>query len=94
MAPDGPRPLCKEIFRKQRRARAAALPSTTKGDLMSLRDAMRDSAAPHLGPGEPVQAVIGAQTAGQETLRVHRRFFKDLEAADGMVTASAGRDNA
>jgi len=32
---------------------------------MSLRDAMRDSAVPYLGPGEPVQAVIGAQTASQ-----------------------------
>jgi hypothetical protein len=128
---------------------------------MSLRDSMRDSAAPYLGPGEPVQAVIGAQTAsqwlaaltgvfvflgfnqyrilavtptrilvldagktsfkkargvvtelprstrlgpatgmwhkipvGQQTLRVHRRFFKDIEAADSVVTASAGRDNA
>jgi hypothetical protein len=128
---------------------------------MSLRDTMRDSAAPYLGPGEPVQAVIGAQTAsqwlaaltgifvflgfnhyrilavtptrivvldagkasfkkargvvtelprstrlgpatgmwhkipaGQETLRVHRRFFKDIETADSVVTASAGRGNA
>ena len=41
---------------------------------MSLRDAMRDSAAPYLGPD--------------------RRFFKDLEAADGMLTASAGKDDA
>src|ERR1700689_4101756 len=32
---------------------------------MSLRDAMRDSAVPFLEPGEPVQAVIGAQTASQ-----------------------------
>jgi hypothetical protein len=122
---------------------------------MSLRDSMRDSAAQYLGPGEPIQAVIGAQTAsqylaaitgvfvflsfnhyrilavtptrivvldagktslkkargvltelprstrlgpatglwhkipvGQETLRVHRRFFKDIEAADN-VTATA-----
>ena len=128
---------------------------------MSLRDAMRDSAVPYLEPGEPVQAVIGAQTAsqylaaitgvfvflglnryrilavtptrivvldagkvsmkrargavmelprstrlgpatglwhqipaGQETLRVHRRFFKDIESADSVVTASAGRDSA
>jgi hypothetical protein len=117
---------------------------------MALRDSMLESAAPYLQPGEPVQAVIGAQTAsawvaglagvfvflglnryrilvvtparilvldagkvsmkkargmvaelprstrlgpatglwhripvGQETLRVHRRFFKDVEAADG-----------
>ena len=123
---------------------------------MSLRDAMRDSAAPYLEPGEPVQAVIGAQTAsqwlaaitgilvflgfnhyrilavtptrivvldagkvsmkrargavmelprstrlgpatglwhqipaGQETLRVHRRFFKDIEIADDFITATA-----
>ena len=123
---------------------------------MSLRDAMRDSAAQYLGPGEPVQAVIGAQTASQylaaitgvfvflglnryrilavtptrivvldagkvslknargvvtelprstrlgpatglwhripaggETLRVHRRFFKDIEIADSVITASA-----
>jgi hypothetical protein len=128
---------------------------------MSLRNAMRDSAAPYLGPGETIQAVMGAQTAsqwlaaltgifvflgfnryrilavtptrivvldagkasfkkargvvmelprstrlgpatgmwhqipaGQETLRVHRRFFKDIDIADGVVTASAGRDNA
>ena len=118
---------------------------------MALRDAMSDSAAPYLRPGEQVQAVIGAQTAsqwlaaitgifvflglnryrilavtptrilvldtgktsmkkargvvmelprstrlgpptglwhqipaGQETLRVHRRFFKDIEAADNV----------
>jgi len=121
---------------------------------MSLRDSMRDSAAPFLQPGEPVQAVFGAQTAsqylaaltgifvflgfnryrifvvtplrvlvldagktsmkkargfvaelprstrlgptsgvwhvipvGSEKLRVHRRFFKDIEAADTAATA-------
>jgi hypothetical protein len=32
---------------------------------MALRDSMRDSAAPYLRPGEPVQVVIGAQTASQ-----------------------------
>src|SRR5438874_5195140 len=32
---------------------------------MTLRDAMRDSATPYLHPGEPVQAVFGAQTASQ-----------------------------
>src|SRR5580704_502982 len=115
---------------------------------MALRDSMRTSAAAYLQPGEPLQAVIGAQTAspllagltgvfvflslnryrmlavtpnrivvldtgkmsmakargvvmelprstrlgpatgvwhqipaGDETLRVHRRFFKDVEAA-------------
>ncbi len=113
---------------------------------------MRDSAVPYLQPGEPVQAVIGAQTASQwvagfagifvflglnryrilvatparilvldagktsmkkargvvtelprstrlgpgtglwhripagtENLRVHRRFFKDLDAADSAL---------
>jgi len=127
--------------------------STTKGNFMSLRDSMRNSAAPYLGPGEPVQAVIGAQTAsqwlaaltgvfvflglnhyrilavtpsrivvldagrtsfkkargvvmelprstrlgpatglwhqipaGRETLRVHRRFFKDIETADDVLS--------
>ena len=116
---------------------------------MALRDSMRESAAQYLKPGEPVQAVIGAQTGsqymvaltgviffflvnryriivatpqrilvldagrwsqkkargvvtelprstrlgpgsgvwhvipvGQEKLRVHRRFFKDIQAAD------------
>ena len=122
---------------------------------MAIRDSMRESAAGYLHPGEPVQAVIGAQTAsqyaaalggifvflglnkyriiavtpqrivvldagktsmkkargvvaelpratrlgpasgvwhvipvGNETLRVHRRFFKDIQAADGAVTTS------
>ena len=122
---------------------------------MALRDSMRDSAAQYLQPGEPIQAVIGAQTAsqwlaaltgvfvflglnryrilavtparivvldagrvsmkkargvvmelprstrlgpgtglwhrvpaGNETLRVHRRFFKDLEAADTSVVVA------
>jgi hypothetical protein len=121
---------------------------------MSLRDSMRESAAPFLQPGEPVQAVFGAQTAsaylaaltgifvflglnryrifvvtplrvlvldagkanmkkargvvaelprstrlgptsgvwhvipvGSEKLRVHRRFFKDVEAADAAAAA-------
>jgi cytosine/adenosine deaminase-related metal-dependent hydrolase len=120
---------------------------------MALRDSMRESAAPYLHPGEPIQAVIGAQTAsqymaalggifvflglnryrilvvtpsrilvldagktsqkkargvvgelpratrlgppsgiwhvvpaGNEKLRVHRRFFKDIEAADTAIT--------
>lgn len=30
---------------------------------MSLRDSMRESAAAYLQPGEPIQAVLGAQTA-------------------------------
>jgi len=122
---------------------------------MALRDSMRTSAAPYLRPGEPVQAVIGAQTAsqwlaaltgvfvflgfnryrilavtpsrilvldagktgmknahgvvmqlprstrlgpgtglwhqipaGDETLRVHRRFFKDIADADAAPTAA------
>ena len=32
---------------------------------MALRDSMRDSATQYLRPGEPVQAVIGAQTSSQ-----------------------------
>ena len=122
---------------------------------MALRDSMRDSAAQYLRPGEPIQAVIGAQTAsawlagltgflvflsfnkyriiavtptrivvldagktsmkkargivtelprstrlgpgtgvwhrlpvGAETLRVHRRFFKDLDTADAAMAAA------
>jgi hypothetical protein len=55
---------------------------------MSIRDSMRASAAQYLPPGEPVQAVIGAQTASQEKLRVHRRFFKDLQAADNEFGAA------
>jgi len=123
---------------------------------MTFRDDMRASAAQYLQPGEPVQAVIGAQTAspllagltgvfiflslnryrilavtptrivvldagktsmkkargvvtelprstrlgpaaglwhqipvGREKLRVHRRFFKDIETADSLTTAAA-----
>src|ERR1700728_3097187 len=123
---------------------------------MALRDTMRTSAAQYLQPGEPIQAVIGAQTAsqflaaltgififlglnryrilavtptrivvldagkvsmskargvvtelprstrlgpatglwhqipaGQETPRVHRRFFKDIETADSVLTTRA-----
>ena len=26
---------------------------------------------------------------GRETLRVHRRFFKDIETADSVITATA-----
>jgi hypothetical protein len=125
---------------------------TSLGGPVALRDTMRDSAAQYLRPGEPVQAVVGAQTASQwlaaltgffvflglnryrilavtptrivvldagkssmkkargvvmelprstrlgpgtgmwhqipagtETLRVHRRFFKDMETADTAV---------
>jgi hypothetical protein len=123
--------------------------NVSKEKPMALRDSMRESAAQYLRPGEPIQAVIGAQTAsqwlaaltgflvflglnhyrilvvtparilvldagktsmkkargvvtelprstrlgpgtgmwhrvqaGQENLRIHRRFFKDLETAD------------
>ncbi len=122
---------------------------------MAIRDSMRASAAQYLQPGEPVEAVIGAQTASQwvaaltgvfvflglnryrilavtptrivvldagktsmktargvvmelpratrlgpgsgiwhripaggETLRVHRRFFKDIDAADAVSAAA------
>ena len=122
---------------------------------MALRDSMRDSAAQYMRPGEPIQAVIGAQTAspllagltgvfifmglnkyrilavtptrivvldagktsmktargvvtelprstrlgpgtgvwhqipaGGETLRVHRRFYKDLDTADAALTVA------
>ena len=122
---------------------------------MALRDSMRESAAQYLRPGEPIQAVIGAQTASQwlaaltgifvflglnryrilavtpnrivvldagktsfktargvvgelpratrlgpgsgvwhqvpagpESLRVHRRFFKDIETADRTVAVA------
>ena len=122
---------------------------------MALRDSMRNSAAQYLQPGEPIQAVIGAQTAsaylagltgvfvflglnkyriiavtparivvldagktsmkkargvvtelprstrlgpgtgvwhrlpaGSETLRVHRRFFKDLDTADATLAVA------
>jgi hypothetical protein len=39
-----------------------------------------------LGPGSGVWQVI---PAGQENLRVHRRFFKDLQAADDLVGTTA-----
>jgi hypothetical protein len=37
-----------------------------------------------LGPGSGIWHVI---PAGEEKLRVHRRFFKDLDAADAAVPA-------
>jgi hypothetical protein len=122
---------------------------------MALRDTMRSSAAQYLQPGEPIQAVIGAQTAsqwlaaltgifvflgfnhyriitvtstrivvldagkvgmgkargvvtelprstrlgpaaglwhqipaGDETLRVHRRFFNDIQTADNVAAVA------
>jgi hypothetical protein len=126
-----------------------------KEEIVALRDSMRDSAAQYMRPGEPIQAVIGAQTAspllagltgvfifmglnkyrilavtptrivvldagktsmktargvvtelprstrlgpgtgvwhqipaGGETLRVHRRFYKDLDTADAALTVA------
>jgi hypothetical protein len=41
--------------------------------------------ATRLGPGTGIWHRI---PAGQENLRVHRRFFKDIEAADGAVAAA------
>jgi hypothetical protein len=131
------------------KAAAASFLTVLKEELVALRDSMRESAAQYVQPGEPIQAVIGAQTAsqwlaaltgifvflglnryrilavtptrilvldagktslkkargvvvelprstrlgpatgmwhripaGSETLRVHRRFFKDIETAD------------
>jgi hypothetical protein len=37
---------------------------------------MRASAAEYLQPGEPIR----------ENLRIHRRFFKDIQAADSALT--------
>ena len=49
---------------------------------MALRDSMRASAAACLPPGEPVQAVFGAQTASQWLMPltgfVFFRFFNDF----------------
>ena len=47
---------------------------------MALRDSMRDSAAQYLRPGEPIQAVIGAQTASQ-WMAALTGFLAWLEAA-------------
>lgn len=58
---------------------------------MALRDSMRDSAAPYLRPGEPLQAVIGAQTASQWLAGLTGVFvflFKDLEAADSVAAVA------
>jgi hypothetical protein len=54
---------------------------------MALRDKMAASAAPFLQPGEPVQAVFAGQTASQENIRVHRRFFRDIESAGATAAA-------
>jgi hypothetical protein len=50
-----------------------------RGVVMELPRATR------LGPGTGVWHKI---PAGQETLRVHRRFFKDIEAADRTVAVA------
>jgi hypothetical protein len=42
--------------------------------------------ATKLGPGTGLWHVI---PAGSETLRVHRRFFKDIETADAQAAAAA-----
>ena len=42
--------------------------------LVALRDSMRESAAQYLRPGEPIQAVIGAQTASQWLAGLTRIF--------------------
>ena len=41
--------------------------------------------ATRLGPGTGIWHKI---PAGEETLRVHRRFFKDIETADSVATAA------
>src|SRR5258707_8554438 len=48
--------------------------ATKTGEIVALRDSMRESAAQYLRPGEPIQAVIGAQTASQ-WLAALTRFF-------------------
>jgi hypothetical protein len=52
---------------------------TARGVVMELTRATR------LGPGTGLWHRI---PAGQETLRVHRRFFKDVEAADAAMSAA------
>jgi len=42
--------------------------------------------ASRLGPGTGIWHQI---PAGQETLRVHRRFFKDMEIADSFAAAAS-----
>jgi hypothetical protein len=42
---------------------------------MALREKMREGAAPHLQPGEPVDAVIAAQTAPQLLILVGVLIF-------------------
>jgi hypothetical protein len=47
---------------------------------MALRDKMAASAGPYMRPGEiPV---------GSEYLRVHRRFFKDIESSDATAAST------
>ena len=53
--------------------------SKARGVVMELPRSTR------LGPGSGLWHQI---PAGQETLRVHRRFFKDLEAADNFAAVA------
>jgi hypothetical protein len=56
----------KDESRQMAHTGAQSAPSRSlQGKIVALRDAMRSSAAQYLQPGEPVQAVIGAQTASQ-----------------------------
>ena len=59
-------------------------------DLVALRDSMRDSAAQYLQPGEPIQAVIGAQTASQY-LAALTRVFVFLGLNRYRITRRTGR---
>ena len=59
---------------------------------MALRDKMAASAAPYMRPGEPVQAIFAGLwhqiPVGSEYLRVHRRFFKDIESSDATAVST------
>src|SRR5215831_5982754 len=45
------------------RYRASLSGTSCKEKIMPLRNSMRNSVTPHLAPGEPVHAVIGAQAS-------------------------------
>jgi hypothetical protein len=51
-------------------------------DFVVIRDSMRQSAAAYLPPGEPIQAVFGAQTASQYMMAltgvIFFRFVNDF----------------
>jgi hypothetical protein len=56
------------------------LPHPSREEAMALRDKMAASAGPYMRPGEiPV---------GSEYLRVHRRFFKDIESSDATAAST------